>query len=45
MQEMESEWQFECAFSAIDGWHVPIKCLPGGAQAMKQYRNFRTFTQ
>ena len=43
MQEMKSEWQFEYAFSAIDGSHVPIKCLPGGAQAMKQYRNFKIF--
>ena len=37
VQEMESEWQFEYAFSAIDGSHLPIKCPPGGAQAMKQY--------
>ena len=43
MQEMESEWQFEYAFSAIDGSHLPIKCPPGLAQAMKQYHNFKNF--
>ena len=43
MQEMESEWQFEYALSAIDGSHVPIKYPPGGAQAMKQYHKFNNF--
>ena len=42
MQEMESEWQFEYAFSAIDNSHLPIKCPPGGAEAMKHYQNFKT---
>ena len=53
MQEMESEWQLEYAFSIIDGSHLPMKYPPGGAramkyppggaQAMKQYHNFKNF--
>ena len=27
--DIESEWQFKFAFAAIDGSHLPIKCLPG----------------
>ena len=43
MQEMESQWQFEYAFSAIDCSHLPIKRPPGGAQAIKEYHNFKNF--
>ena len=43
MREMESEWQFEYALSAIDGSHLPAKCPPVGAQAIKQYHNFKSF--
>ena len=53
MQEMESEWQLEYAFSILDGSHLPmkyppggaqaIKYPPGGAQAIKQYHNFKNF--
>ena len=43
MGEMDSEWQFSFAFSAIDGSHLPMKCLPGGPEAMKQYHNFKNF--
>ena len=43
MGEMDSEWQFPFAFSAIDGSHLPTKCPPGGPQAMKQYHNFKNF--
>ena len=34
---MNTEWQFPYAFNAIDGSHLPIKCPPGGALAMKDY--------
>ena len=37
----ECEWQFKYSFSAIDGSHLPIKCPPGGGEAMKQYHNFK----
>ena len=30
MEEMDSEWQFPFAFSAIDRSHFPMKCPPGG---------------
>ena len=43
MQDMESEWQFEYTFKAVDGSHLPIKCPLGGEQAMKQYHNFKNF--
>ena len=41
--DMESEWQFKFAFATIDGSHFPIKCPPGGPEAMKQYHNFKNF--
>ena len=37
LTSMGAEWQFQYAFSAIDGSHLPIKCPNGGAEAMKQY--------
>ena len=40
---MESEWQFKFAFAAIDGSHLPIKCPPGGPEAIKQYHNVKNF--
>ena len=40
---MDTEWQFPYAFSAIDGSHLPIKCPPGGGEAMKQYHNLKNF--
>ena len=43
MVDMESEWQFPFALSAIDGFHLPIKCPKGGSEAMKQYYNFKNF--
>ena len=43
LNHMECEWQFKYAFCAIDGSHLPIKCPPGGAEAMKQYHNFKNF--
>ena len=43
MTQFEQEWQFQYAFSAIDGSHLPIKCPKGGAQAMKAYFNFKGF--
>ena len=41
--DMESEWHFSYAFSAIDGSHLPIKCPKRGREAMKQYYNFKKF--
>lgn len=43
MEAFGKEWQFPYAFAAADGSHLPIKCPPGGAQAMKQYFNFKGF--
>ncbi|XP_066930476.1 uncharacterized protein [Clytia hemisphaerica] len=43
MIAMDTEWQFQYAFCAIDGSHIPIKCPPGGAEAMKEYYNFKGF--
>ena len=43
MGEMDSEWQFPFAFSAIDGSHLPMKSPPGAPKAMKQYQNFKNF--
>ena len=43
MINMETEWQFRFAFSAIDGSHLPIKCPNGGPESMKQYHNFKNF--
>ena len=43
MEEFGEEWQFPYAFAGVDGSHLPIKCPNGGAQAMKQYFNFKGF--
>ena len=43
MGVVDSEWQFPCAFSTIDGSHLPMKCPPGCPKAMKQYYNFKNF--
>ena len=43
MEKFGEEWQFPYAFSAVDGSHLPIECPNGGAQAMKQYFNFKGF--
>ena len=43
MGKFGEEWQFHYAFAAVDGSHLPIKCPNGGAQAMKQYFNFKGF--
>ncbi|XP_057294674.1 uncharacterized protein LOC130623211 [Hydractinia symbiolongicarpus] len=43
MAKFGEEWQFPYAFAAVDGSHLPIKCPNGGAQAMKQYFNFKGF--
>ena len=42
--DMNAEWQFFYAFPAIDGSHFPIKCPPGGPEAMKQYHNFKNLS-
>ena len=43
MIKFGEEWQFPYAFSAADGSHLPIKCRSGGAEAKKQYFNFKGF--
>ena len=43
MAKFGEEWQFPYAFAAVNGSHLPIKCPKGGAQAMKQYFNFKGF--
>ena len=43
MLTMGSEWQFQYAYAAIDGSHIPIKCPPGGAESKKEYYNFKGF--
>ena len=43
MELMDEEWQFPCAYAAIDGCHIPIRCLPGGAEAAKEFHNFKNF--
>ena len=41
--DMEEMWQFPCRWSAIDGCHISLKCLPGGLEYCKEYHNFRNF--
>lgn len=43
MESMDAEWQFTYAYAAIDGSHIPIRCPPGGAEAAKEYHNFKNF--
>ena len=43
MAKFGEEWQLPYAFAAVDGSHLPIKCPKRGAQAMKQYFNFKGF--
>ena len=43
MEKMDEEWQFTCAFAAIDGCHISIKCLAGGLEFAKEYHNFKNF--
>ena len=41
--DMEELWQFPFSWAAVDGCHIPIKCPPGGANARKEYHNFKNF--
>ena len=43
MQEMHDMWQFPFCWGAVDGLHIPIKCPPSGAEARKEYYNFKHF--
>ena len=43
INEMNDAWQFPGAYAAIDGCHISIKCPPGGAEARKEYYNFKNF--
>ena len=40
---MESEWQFQCCFGAIDGCHIPIKCPTGGLEACNEFHTLKNF--
>ena len=40
---MEELWQFPYSWGVVDGCHIPIKCPPGGAEACKEYHNFKNF--
>ena len=40
---INKEWQFLYDFRYIHGSHLPIKCLNSGAEAMKEYYNFKNF--
>ena len=41
--DMDELWQFPFSWSAIDGCHIPIRCPTGGAEARKEYHNFKNF--
>ncbi len=43
MLYMEEMWQFPSCWAAIDGFHIPIKCPPGGINACKEYHNYMNF--
>ena len=43
MEEIESEWQFHFCIGAFDGCHISIKCPLGGAEACKEFYNFKNF--
>lgn len=43
MDSMNSMWQFPFCWGALDGCHIPIKSPPGGAEACKEYYNFKNF--
>ena len=40
---MEELWQFPCCWAAVNGCNIPIKCPDGGAEAAKEYHNFKNF--
>ena len=39
--DMEEIWQFPVCWAAVNGCHIPIKCPDGGAEAAKEYYNFK----
>ena len=41
--DMEELWQFPFSWAAVDGCDIPMKCPPGGANAKKEYHNFKSF--
>ena len=41
MLDFEELWQFPCCWGGVDGCHIPIKCPKGGAEARKEYYNFK----
>ena len=43
MELMDEEWQFPCTYAAIDGCHIPICCMVGGAEAAKAAKEFQNF--
>ena len=43
IHDMQELWQLPCAWAALDGCHIPIKCPPGGLETCKEYHNFKNF--
>ena len=43
INSMEQLWQASCAFAAVDGCHISITSPPGGAEARREYYNFKIF--
>ena len=43
MLNMEELWQFPCAWAAVEGCHLPLKCPASGAESRKEYHNFKNF--
>ena len=41
--DMEELWQFPCSWAALDGFHIPMKCPPGGLVACIEYHNYKNF--
>ena len=43
MATFDELWQFPYSFGAVDGCHLPMKCLKGGLESAKEYHNFKNF--
>ena len=41
--DMEEFWQFPCCWDAVDGYHIHIKCPPGGQEESNKYHHFKNF--
>ena len=43
MASFDEIWQFPCAYRAIYGCYLPIKCSKGGLESAKEYHQFKNF--